>query len=101
MSRIIRIVASQITPELKKTHYIKKQKDKHGVVRIIYATPKETSYTPRVRQPETNPRQPYQRKPEATQKFEDIKRVKETFRKLLKDKRNLKVLQDTLNSLLG
>ena len=101
MSRIVRILANQITPELRKTHYIKKHKNKEGIVTVIYATPKDTVYTARERKPETKPRKPYIRTPDANQKYDDIKFVKEAFHELLKDKRNLKVLRDTLNSLLG
>ena len=100
MSKIIRIVASQITPELRKTHFIKKQKDKTGAVRTIYATPKEGRYVPRPRVKETKPRVPYKRRPEATQKFHDIKLVRETFNRLLKDKNNLGKLKEVLLNLV-
>ena len=99
MSKFIRITAASITPELKKTHYIRLNKNKQGVVTSTYAIPKETMYTP-VTVRKTKKKTGTWHTEAFTQKADDIKLLKETFHMILKDRNKLETLKSTLLALV-
>ena len=98
MSKFIRITAATITPELKKTHYIRLNRNKQGIVTSTYAIPKETMYTA-VTVRKTKKKTGTWHTEAFKQRADDIRLVKETFRMILKDKSKLETLKSALLAL--